>query len=101
MTLQNSDYNSYSAKSVQIPNETLSMADMGSGIPQSVTSKITSWSMISYLGRINYNYKSKYYMTASFRADGSSKFRGKNKFGYFPSVSMAWNFSEEKFMKSI
>ena len=101
MTLQNSDYNSYSAKSVQIPNETLSMADMGSGIPQSVTSKITSWSMISYLGRINYNYKSKYYMTASFRADGSSKFRGKNKFGYFPSVSTAWNFSEEKFMKSI
>ena len=40
-------------------------------------------------------------MTASFRADGSSKFRGKNKFGYFPSVSTAWNFSEEKFMKSI
>ena len=101
ITLQNADYNTYSAKTVQITNETLGMAGMGDGIPQSVTSTITSWSMLSYLGRINYNYKSKYYATASFRADGSSKFRGKNRFGYFPSASLAWNFSEEHFMKSI
>ena len=48
-------------------------------------STLSSWSMLSYLGRVNYNYKSKYYATASFRADGSSKFSKKNRYGYFPS----------------
>ena len=57
--------------------------------------------MLSYLGRVNYNYKSKYYATASFRADGSSKFSKDNRYGYFPSGSLAWSFSEEDFMKPI
>ena len=44
-------------------------------------------------------YQSKYYFTASFRADGSSKFSKKNRYGYFPSASLAWNFTEEDYMK--
>lgn len=47
---------------------------------------------------MNYNYKSKYYATASFRVDGSSKFAKKNRYGFFPSGSLAWNFTEENFM---
>jgi hypothetical protein len=57
--------------------------------------------MMSYLARLNYNYKSKYYATASFRADGSSKFSKKHRYGYFPSGSFAWNFMEEEFMAPI
>ena len=47
--------------------------------------------LLSYLGRVNYSYKSKYLFTASFRADGSSKFPKGNKFSYFPSAAIAWN----------
>lgn len=99
VTLQNSDYEYYSLRMKQIPNESLGMASMSQGTFDKSTSTLSSWSMLSYLGRVNYNYKSKYYATASFRADGSSKFSKKNRYGYFPSGSLAWSFSEEDFMK--
>ena len=57
--------------------------------------------LLSYFARLNYNYKSLYYATVSFRSDGSSKFRGDNRFGYFPSGSLAWGFMEEDFMKPL
>jgi TonB-linked SusC/RagA family outer membrane protein len=53
----------------------------------------------SYLGRINYNYDNRYLVTASIRADGTSKYGKNNKWGYFPSVGLAWNISNEGFMK--
>ena len=99
MTLQNSDYEYYSFRTKQIPNESLGMAGMSQGTFDKSTSLKSSWSMLSYLARINYNYKSKYYATASFRADGSSKFSKQNRYGYFPSGSLAWSFSEEEFME--
>ena len=66
------------------------------GIPASGYSKSV---VLSYLGRINYNYKSKYYVTVSYRADGSSKFSEGSKWGYFPSAALAWRVSEEEFLK--
>ncbi len=54
--------------------------------------------ILSYLGRVNYTFKDKYLVTASLRADGSSKFV-KQKWGYFPSVAIAWKINEENFMK--
>ena len=56
-------------------------------------------SFVSYLGRVMYNYDNKYYLTASVRSDGSSKFLGDNKYAVFPAVSLAWRISEEAFMK--
>ncbi len=53
--------------------------------------------LISYFGRLNYNYADRYILSATFRADGSSLFLGENKWGYFPSVSAAWVVSEEPF----
>lgn len=100
-TMQNSDYESYSFKTTHIPNESMGMAGMSEGIPSTTSSLKSSWSMMSYLASIRYNYKSKYYLTASFRADGSSKFIKKNRYGYFPSGSVAWNFSREEFAKKI
>ena len=56
--------------------------------------------MASFMGRVNYNYKERYLLTASLRADGSSKF-GDNKWGYFPSTAFAWRLSEEPFIKRL
>ena len=53
----------------------------------------------SYFGRANYNYKSRYYVSATFRADGSSKFADGNRWGFFPTASVAWRISDERFMK--
>ena len=52
----------------------------------------------SYFGRVNYGYANKYLVTATLRADGSSKFGANNKYGYFPSVALGWNISSEDFM---
>lgn len=54
--------------------------------------------LLSYFGRINYDYQSKYLLSATFRADGSSKFAAGNEWGYFPSAAIAWRISSEKFM---
>jgi TonB-linked SusC/RagA family outer membrane protein len=53
----------------------------------------------SYFGRINYNYKSRYYVTATARYDGTNVFAPGNKWGFFPATSFAWRISEESFMK--
>jgi TonB-linked SusC/RagA family outer membrane protein len=55
---------------------------------------------MSYFGRLNYNYKEKYLINATFRADGSSRFSDQNRWGYFPSVSAGWVVTNEKFMES-
>ena len=52
-----------------------------------------------FLGRINYDYKNRYLLTASFRYDGTSRFSDDNKYAFFPSVALAWRISEEPFMK--
>ncbi|MET3978405.1 TonB-linked SusC/RagA family outer membrane protein [Mucilaginibacter sp. UYP25] len=57
----------------------------------------SAYTLLSYLSRANYNYAGKYYLTASFRADGSSRFGPANKYGYFPSVAAGWGLSEEDF----
>ncbi|MGL5318360.1 MAG: SusC/RagA family TonB-linked outer membrane protein, partial [Bacteroidales bacterium] len=57
--------------------------------------------LFSTLARAIYNFNDRYTLTASFRADGSSKFAEGNKFAYFPSFALAWRFSEEEFMKNL
>lgn len=54
---------------------------------------------VSFFGRVGYNYNERYLLTATLRADGSSKFAKGHQWGYFPSVSGAWRISEEAFMK--
>ncbi|WP_332369537.1 TonB-dependent receptor [Spirosoma telluris] len=54
----------------------------------------------SFFSRVSYQYKDKYLMTATVRADGSSKFGANNKYGIFPSISAGWRLSEEAFLKS-
>ncbi len=61
----------------------------------------SSWAIASFLGRIAYNYDSRYLLTVNFRSDGSSRFAPGHRWGYFPSVSAGWRISDEKFMKDI
>jgi TonB-linked SusC/RagA family outer membrane protein len=65
------------------------------------TSDATNWNLNSYLGRVNYNYDRRYYLTASVRADGSSRFGAGNKWGYFPSAAASWNISNEHFFENL
>ena len=57
--------------------------------------------LLSYLGRINYSYNDRYLLSASFRADGSSYFGPGNKWGTFPSISLGWIATKEKFLSNI
>lgn len=64
-------------------------------------SSASAWSLASFLGRIAYNYDSKYLLTMNFRADGSSRFAPGHRWGYFPSASAGWRVSSEKFMEPL
>ena len=61
---------------------------------------LSEWTIMSFLGRLSYNYAGKYYATVNMRADGSSKLAPGHRWGYFPSASVAWRISGENFMKN-
>jgi TonB-linked SusC/RagA family outer membrane protein len=64
-------------------------------------SSAADWSILSFFGRLQYNWNSTYMVTANLRADGSSKLAPGHRWGYFPSFSAAWRISNEKFMKNV
>jgi TonB-linked SusC/RagA family outer membrane protein len=100
-TMQKVDFESSGYTSIQIPNEVLGISGIDEGIISRGTSSKTTNTLVSVLSRINYSYKSKYLLTASFRADGSSKFYTGNKWSFFPSASAAWRISDEPFLKDV
>jgi TonB-linked SusC/RagA family outer membrane protein len=75
--------------------------DVGSGAVQSIPSPYyVQKSHESFIGRVNYSYRDKYYVTSNFRADGSGQFSPENRWGYFPSFSTGWRISQEEFLKN-
>ncbi|HTE28200.1 SusC/RagA family TonB-linked outer membrane protein [Flavitalea sp.] len=98
-TSQEETFESNIISSDKFPNNLVPTLSAVSGIITSGSSDIYEWSLLSYLGRINYNYDGKYYVTASIRTDGSSRFGGDNKYGIFPSAALAWRISDEIFME--
>ncbi|WP_308991075.1 TonB-dependent receptor [Mariniflexile litorale] len=73
--------------------------DLGAGsVPPIVDSQYAEFSIMSFLGRINYNYDERYLLTVTGRRDGSSKFADGNKWAFFPSIAGAWRISNEAFM---
>ena len=78
------------------------LAHQGAGKTQPAANTIGAKdNMASFFGRVNYTYADKYLLTATFRADGSSKFASGNRWGFFPAVALGWRISEENFMKHI
>lgn len=101
-TQQQSTYDGLSAGSYGFLNDILQMNNLDSGTTYSApSSSVTKWALNSYLARINYTLNNKYLLTASIRADGSSRFGEDNRWGYFPSAAFAWRVSEEPFIKDL
>jgi TonB-dependent starch-binding outer membrane protein SusC len=98
-TLQGVNGEAYGFLSQNVPNESLGIAGLEQGIPGSTSSSATKNTLSSFLTRVNYSYLSRYLLTVSFRADGSSKFPQDNRWAYFPSAALAWRIKDEKFMK--
>jgi TonB-linked SusC/RagA family outer membrane protein len=85
-----------------VPAETQQFYNVGNAsTPTSYNSNLIEWTINSYMGRINYDYKDKYLFTATLRRDGSSKFGVNTKYGNFPGAAIAWNISNEDFMKGV
>lgn len=100
-TLSGSKKESYNFGATNLLYESLGLSGMDDGNARKVTVTTGEWRLMSFLGRLNYSYKSKYLFTTSFRYDGSSKFVDDNRWAFFPSGSAAWVLSEEPFMKTI
>ncbi|HEY0611157.1 MAG TPA: SusC/RagA family TonB-linked outer membrane protein, partial [Chitinophaga sp.] len=64
-------------------------------------SQLGTWTILSYMGRINYGYDDRYLVTLTLRADGSSRFAPGKRWGYFPSVALAWNMTNENFLRPV
>ena len=81
-------------------NESVGYWNLGNAAIRDASNSYTEFSLASGIVRANYNYKKRYFITAALRADGSSKFQGDNKWGYFPSAAVAWDIAQESFMSN-
>jgi len=102
------NYKQFSAQNYDIPFDTYEWNNLGSGLynggaagqgQSAVGSTQNGSTLISFFGRVNYDFNNRYILTASLRREGSSKFGTNNKWGNFPAVSAAWRVSEEAFIK--
>lgn len=82
------------------PNNELTDMNAGAAATQQTSGFTRELAMLSYFGRVNYDYAGKYLLEANFRADASSRFAPGHRWGYFPSFSAAWRISEEAFMEN-
>jgi TonB-linked SusC/RagA family outer membrane protein len=98
---ENFEYNSASNSGIPVESQQFYSLGTTSGTNTTLGSNLIQWTINSYMGRINYDYKDKYLVTATLRRDGSSKFGENVKYGNFPGVALAWNVSNESFMKEI
>jgi TonB-dependent starch-binding outer membrane protein SusC len=101
-TYQRSDSRTFIEVVTGFPNDRLGHYGIAEAenMPNIMTG-FTEGALISYLGRVNYSYESKYLFTVSHRIDGSSKFGPNNRFGHFPSMALAWRISAEPFMENV
>jgi TonB-linked SusC/RagA family outer membrane protein len=100
-SIQSTASSSYGYAAQRLPNEALGMPGLDEGSPFGGVATESDNALMSFYGRAEYNYKSKYLLTATYRADGSSKFYMENRWGYFPSAALAWNMQNESFMKAL
>lgn len=104
---QSDDNDGFGLTAYNFYNDDLKYYNMGmannldiDGIWSDDNRKLSTLRMISFYGRVNYSYNSKYLFQATMRRDGSSAFGKNNRWGTFPSVSLAWRITEEDFMKN-
>lgn len=89
------------ASGQDIPIEYSTFYDLGSATTVTgIGSSITEWGLLSYMGRVNYQFKDRYLLTVSGRADGSSRLSEGSKWAFFPAAALGWIVSEENFFNS-
>jgi TonB-linked SusC/RagA family outer membrane protein len=99
-SIQKDNFDNSNISVLGIPAETQQFNSLGSASQVTgVSTNLVQWTLLSYMGRINYSYDDRYLITATMRADGSSRFGENTKFGYFPSVAVGWNIANESFLK--
>jgi len=94
-------YDRLEAYRTKVPSNDLWDLSAGSPASQTNTSNSYEWALRSLFGRINYDYKGKYLLEASFRDDASSRFPANNRLAFFPSLSAGWRITEESFMSGL
>nr|WP_239469669.1 TonB-dependent receptor [Bacteroides caecigallinarum] len=102
--LQKYTYSGFNAKAKQFGTNFFEYNNLGAGAEVKygdVGSFLNGYSLASFMGRFNYSYADKYIATVNMRADGSSKLGANNKWGFFPSASLAWVLKEEAFLKNV
>lgn len=99
-TVQKENRKSNSVSGTKYPNDQVPSISAATSISAG-TSSVQEWSLLSYLGRVAYDFDNKYLISASVRRDGSSRFGINNRWGWFPSASIGWRISEENFLKSV
>ncbi|WP_215223741.1 SusC/RagA family TonB-linked outer membrane protein [Echinicola shivajiensis] len=98
-SIQNDNYEETNIGVLGIPAESQLFHRLGDASQiTSANTNLTQWTLLSFMGRLNYDFKGKYLLTATLRADGSSRFGENNRFGYFPSVALGWNLTDEAFI---
>jgi len=93
--------NSNSISATQFPNDATLNEAIALGVNRNISSGRSESRLDSYLGRINYGYRDKYFLDLTARYDGASQFGANNKYGFFPAVSAAWRLIEEPFLKRV
>ena len=102
--LQKYSYSGFNAKAKQFGTNFFEYNNLGAGAEVKygdVGSYLNGYSLASFMGRFNYSFADKYIATVNMRADGSSKLGANNKWGFFPSASLAWVLKEEAFLKNV
>ncbi|MBQ5944665.1 MAG: TonB-dependent receptor [Bacteroidales bacterium] len=97
----NSEGNSFMADGKNQSDERQLWYNLGGAPDRLIWSSYSNQALESFFARANYNYDNRYYLTASIRADGSSKFAKDNHFSYFPSAAIGWVASNEQFFKDV
>ncbi|MGN6165844.1 MAG: SusC/RagA family TonB-linked outer membrane protein, partial [Flavisolibacter sp.] len=95
---QSYSYRESTSSAEGVPNNSEGDYYLSLGTNRNVTDFGSLSKVASYFGRVNYSFQNKYLLTATMRADGSSKFSEENRWGYFPSIGVGWVISEESFM---
>lgn len=101
-TAQSSNDETAVASAQKFPNDLTKFNNLSyASTPVLSTSGATESALNSFLGRVHYSFDRKYNITASLRADGSSKLGANNRWGYFPSIGLSWNIGEERFAENL
>jgi len=98
-TAQENNWRSIFSQGSEFPDDVIQFLQNAETL--TTTSGESSWSLLAYFAQLNYSYKGKYLLSASYRREGSSRFGSNNKWGNFPAVSLGWRISDEAPLKDV